>query len=110
MEAPVLREIQETLDRAQIPPSKQPRARDALLRERLSSKRIRGIWLLRLPPGAGFWEQMRQRANSPALLALAGAHALQYALWILAWYIVGSQRLARRDGSRAGCFPGRSCC
>ena len=46
------RVIQDTLDRAQIPPAKQARARSAILRERLSSKRIRGIWLLRLPPGA----------------------------------------------------------
>jgi ATP-binding cassette subfamily B protein len=93
IEAPALREIQETLDRAQIPPSKQARARDALLRERLNSKRIRGIWLLRLPPGANFWEQMRHAHIPRRLLALGGAHALQYALWILAWYIVGSNVL-----------------
>jgi ATP-binding cassette subfamily B protein len=90
MEAPVLREIQETLDRAKIPPSKQARARDAILRERLSSKRIRGIWLLRLPPSANFWEQLRHAHIPRRLLALAGAHALQYALWILAWWLIGS--------------------
>ena len=59
LEAPILREIQETLDRAQIPPAKQARACAAILRERLSAKRIRGIWLLRLPPGASFREQLR---------------------------------------------------
>src|ERR1700722_707438 len=37
IEAPILREIQETLDRVAIAPSKQPRAREAILRERLSS-------------------------------------------------------------------------
>jgi ATP-binding cassette, subfamily B, bacterial len=93
MEAPVLIEIQETLDRAQIPSSKQPRAREALLRERLSSKRIRGIWLLRLPPGANFWKQMRHAHIPRRLAALASAHAVQYVLWILAWYIVGSSAL-----------------
>jgi ATP-binding cassette subfamily B protein len=93
MEEPILREIQETLDRAQIPPSKQARARDALLRERLSSKRIRGIWLLRLPPGANFWEQLRHAHIPRRLLALASAHALQYALWILAWWVIGSNIL-----------------
>jgi ATP-binding cassette subfamily B protein len=93
MEAPVLGEIQETLDRARIPPSKQARARDALLRERLSSKRIRGIWLLRLPPGANFWKQMRHAHIPRRLLALAGAHAFQYALWILAWWVIGSNVL-----------------
>ena len=88
-EEPALREIQETLDRAKIPVSKQARARDALLRERLGAKRIRGIWLLRLPPSANFWEQMRHAHIPRRLLALAGAHALQYALWIVAWWVIG---------------------
>ena len=104
MEAPVLLEIQETLNRAQIPAAKQARARDAILRERLNSKRIRGIWLLRLPPGASFREQLRQAGIPRRLLALTGAHALQYLLWILAWYIVGSNVL-RGGANRAWLIP-----
>jgi ATP-binding cassette, subfamily B, bacterial len=100
MEAAILREIQQTLDRAQIPASKQARARDAILRERLSSKRIRGIWLLRLPPGANFREQLRHAHIPRRLAALASAHAIQYLLWILAWYIVGSNVL--RGGTDRG--------
>ncbi len=99
-EAPLLREIQETLDRAQIPPAKQTRARNAILRERLSSKRIRGIWLLRLPPGANFWKQLRHAHIPRRLAVLGGAHALQYLLWILAWYIAGSNVL--RGGTDRG--------
>jgi len=93
VEGPVLLEIQETLDRAQIPPSKQPRARNAMLRERLSAKRIRGIWLLRLPPSAKFREQLRLAGIPRRLFALAAAHALQYALLILAWFVLGSNIL-----------------
>lgn len=93
IEAPVLAEIQETLDRAGIAASKQARARDAILRERLSSKRIRGIWLLRLPPGASFREQLRRARILHGLAALGVAHVVQYSLWILAWYIVGSNVL-----------------
>ena len=89
-EEPILREIQEMLDRAQIPPTKQARAREAILCERLSSKRIRGIWLVRLPPGANFWEQLRHARIPGRLAVLASAHAIQYVLWILAWYIIGS--------------------
>jgi ATP-binding cassette subfamily B protein len=100
IEAPVLREIEETLDRAKIPPSKQARARDAILRERLGSKRIRGIWLLRLPPGANFWEQLRRAHIPRRLLALASAHAVQYVLWILAWFVIGSNVL--RGGADRG--------
>ena len=100
IEAPVLHEIQETLNRAQIPSSKQARARDAMLRERLNTKRIRGIWLLRLPPSANFWDQLRHAKIPRRLIALASAHALQYALWILAWFIVGSNVL--RGGTDRG--------
>jgi ATP-binding cassette, subfamily B, bacterial len=104
MEAPVLREIQEALDRAKIPSSKQTRARDRILRERLSSKRIRGIWVLRLPPSANFWEQLRHAHIPRRLLALASAHALQYALWILAWWLIGSNVL-RGTPARDWLFP-----
>ena len=100
MEAPVVQEIQETLDRAGIPPAKQARARAAILRERFSARRIRGIWILRLPPGADFWRQLRQARVPQRLMLLAGAHTLQYALWILAWWVVGSNVLnGRRDPS-----------
>jgi ATP-binding cassette subfamily B protein len=104
LEAPILREIQETLDRSKIPPARQTRARDAILRERLGSKRIRGIWILRLPPGADFWKQLRHAHVPRRLAALASAHALQYLLWILAWYIVGSNVL-RGGTDRAWLIP-----
>lgn len=103
-EQPLRREIQQTLDRAGIPDAKQARARDAILRERLSSKRIRGLWLLRLPPGASFWKQLRHARIPGRLAALASAHAIQYLFWILAWYIVGSNVL-RGNGDRSWLIP-----
>ena len=66
IEAPVLQEIQETLDRAQIPPAKQARARDTILRERLSSQRIRGIWLLRPASWRELLGTTEPRAHSPS--------------------------------------------
>src|SRR5581483_8142376 len=102
MEEPVLREIQELLERAKIPQAKHARAREAILRERLGSTRIRGIWLLRLPPGASFREQLRRARVPRRLAALAGAHAIQYLLWIVAWYVVGSNVL--RGGGDRGCL------
>ena len=95
-EAALQTEIQQVLDRAMIAPARQSRARDAILRERLSSTRIGGIWLLRLPPSANFWRQLKQ-AGVPRRLALLGcAHAIQYGLWILAWWVVGSNVIERR--------------
>ncbi len=78
MEAPVLKQIQETLESAEVPVSRQARAREAILRERLSAEPIRGIWLLRLPPSANFWLQLRQAGVPQRLVTLAGAHAIQY--------------------------------
>ncbi len=93
-EVPVLQEIRKTLEQAQIPPARRARAEAGILRERLGMRRIRGIWLLRLPPGASFWVQLRQARVPGRLAALAGAHAVQYALWIVAWYVVGTHALA----------------
>src|SRR5260370_16103766 len=96
MEAQVLKQVQETLDRAEGPLSKQARPRESILRERFSGAPIRGIWLLRLPPSAHFWLQLRQAPVPQRLVTLGGAHAIQYVLWILAWWMVGSNVLSRR--------------
>jgi len=88
-------EIQQLLDRAAIAPNSQPRARDALLRERLSSVRIGNIWLLRLAPSTSFWKQLRHIGVQRRLIALAAAHSIQYTLWILAWWVVGANVLNR---------------
>jgi ATP-binding cassette subfamily B protein len=98
MEMPVLKQIHEILQRAEVPASKQAGARDVILRERLSATPIRGIWLLRLPPAANFWLQLRQARVPQRLLVLGVAHAVQYLLWIVAWWIVGSSVLGGRPG------------
>lgn len=93
-EMPVLYEIQKTLERAQVPAARSVRAQAGILRERLGTHRIRGIWLLRLPPGASFWPQLRHARVPGRLGVLASAHAVQYALWIVAWYLVGVHALS----------------
>jgi ATP-binding cassette, subfamily B, bacterial len=98
LEAPVLKQIQETLERAEVPASQQARAREAILRERFDGAPIRGIWLLRLPPGSDFWLQLRQSQVPQRLFALGGAHAIQYVLWILAWWLVGRNVLSGQTG------------
>ena len=96
MESPVLKQTQEMLDFAEVPVSRQARARAAILRERLTAAPIRGIWLLRLPPSANFWLQLRQAGVPQRLVTLAAAHAIQYLLWILAWWMVGQNVLSGR--------------
>jgi ATP-binding cassette, subfamily B, bacterial len=93
VEARVLQEIQKTLEQAQVSPARQARAQAGILRERLNTHRIRGIWLLLLPPGASFWAQLRHARVPSRLAVLGSAHALQYGLWIVAWYLVGTHAL-----------------
>ncbi len=100
MEASVFEQIQEILERAEVPASKRARAREAILRERFNATPIRGIWLLRLPPGAKFWLQLRQARVPQRLATLAGAHAIQYGLWIFAWWIVGRNVFSGRGGGQ----------
>src|SRR6202021_4112253 len=83
---------------AEVPVAKQARAREAILRERFSAVPIRGIWLLRLPPSANFWLQLRRAQVPQRLFTLAGAHAIQYVLWILAWGMVGQNVFSGRGG------------
>jgi len=99
IEAPVAKQIEQLLERAGVPLAKQAKAREAILRERFSALRIPGIWLLRLPPGANFWLQLRQARVPQRLLTLAGAHAIQYVLWIVAWWVVGANVLRGRTDS-----------
>lgn len=93
IEAPVIEQIRGLLASAQVPLAKQATAGAAILRERLGTTPIRGIWLLRLTPGAGLWRQLRQAKIPRRLVGLASAHAVQYMLWILAWWIIGANVL-----------------
>ncbi len=89
IENTIVDQIDGLITRAQIPASKLPAARAAILRERLAATPIRGISLLRLPPSANFWLQLRRSHIPQRLLALTGAHSIQYLLWILAWWVIG---------------------
>ena len=74
-------------------------------RERLGSTAIAGAWLLRLPPGASFWQQPRQ-ARLSRLLGWQ-RHAVYYLFWLLAWWMSVRAR-SRADSTGGGYWPGRS--
>ena len=89
MEGPWILEADELLAHAQIPEARRILCREAILRERFGAVRIGGIWLLRLSPGADFMRQLRSAGIPQRVLALAGLHAFQYLLWIVAWWVIG---------------------
>lgn len=96
LEAPITPELDHLLERIGVPPRKRRKARTAILRERLSAHTLGGCWLVRLPPGTSFARQLRQARAVHDLAALAGVHAVQYALWLLAWFVVGRGALQGR--------------
>ncbi|MFW6202645.1 MAG: ATP-binding cassette domain-containing protein, partial [Gemmatimonadota bacterium] len=77
-------------------PSRRRRARRALLRERLSSRRIGPFWLLRDAPGAPFHRQLLRAGSGRTLFLMMVAHGGYYVLWLLSWYLIGQAALSGR--------------
>jgi ATP-binding cassette subfamily B protein len=92
-EGPVGRQVDDLLDRAGVPPSRRARARRAILRQRLGPARIGGCWMLRLPPGTSFWQQMRHARLPRQLVAFFVGHLVQYLLMLLSWWVIGNAAL-----------------
>ncbi|MFL6263427.1 MAG: ATP-binding cassette domain-containing protein [Thermoanaerobaculia bacterium] len=87
-------EVDALLERARVPPERRPRARAAMLRERLGQSRIGGCWLLGLPAGGGFRGQLRRAGVGRLAGRMAGAHAMQHVLLLASWWVLGKGVLA----------------
>ncbi len=96
MEAPLTAEVDELLAEAQVPPRQQPKARQAILRQRLAARQVDGCWLLRALPATDFWDQAKHAGLLKGMLALLLAHAAEYLLWALSWWMVGTWALQGR--------------
>ena len=95
-EAPLIVEIDQMLNQANLPQPQQLRVRTALLRERLGPAHIEAGWSLRLPPGANFGYQMKRAHLWQQLWLFAGAHLAQYLLWLASWWVIGQSALQNR--------------
>ena len=96
IDAPYQREIEDLLKEAGVPKRRLPRSRDAILQERLGHVASIDCWFLRLPPGASLWQQVRHERLLRYLAGLAGAHLLEYLLWLAGWWLVGQGVLQGR--------------
>jgi ATP-binding cassette subfamily B protein len=54
------------------------------------------VWQLRTRPGAGIWRQLRESGLVKRFALLMGAHAVEYSLWIAAWWVIGQGVLEGR--------------
>jgi ATP-binding cassette subfamily B protein len=89
-------EVDRVLDAAGLLGTRRLRAREALLRGGMGPDRLRGCWLLR-PGGASSAAAQAREARLPRLLAgLLAAHAGQYVLWLLSWWLLGWMAISGR--------------
>src|SRR3974390_1761427 len=70
IEAPLLAENERMLQEAGVPNKGRANARKAILRQQLGGARVTDCWLLRLPPGASLWRQVREAGVPSRVLAL----------------------------------------
>jgi ATP-binding cassette subfamily B protein len=75
---------------------RRPRARIALLHERLNGRSASGCWLLRSAPGSNL-PLLAEGTHLPRLLAwVVGTHAAEYALVFLSWWAIAKGALQGR--------------
>jgi len=89
-------EIDGLLAEAGVPPRRRPRARAAMLRERLGKTPIGGFWLLGLPSGGSFRRQLRRARAGWLAGRMAGAHLAQHVLLLTSWWVLGKGVLEGR--------------
>jgi ATP-binding cassette subfamily B protein len=89
-------QVERLLREAGIRGPHRARARRALLRELVGPKRVGGCWLLRPSGGAGLVTQVREVRLPRLLVGLLAAHAGQYGLWLLSWWLLGWMALTGR--------------
>lgn len=96
LERPHVHTIDCLLDGVGISRRRYARARSAILHEQLGTARLAGCWILRLAPHASYWQSVKQAGIIPRIAALAASHTIQYLLWILSWWMVGTAALDGR--------------
>lgn len=94
LEETVAPEVDRLLEEAGIPETRRSKARAALLLERLKTRDVGQCWLLRQSPGTGFGSQAKRNHLPRRLGALLVAHAAEYVLLIVSWWLIGRAALS----------------
>ncbi|MCP4687273.1 MAG: ABC transporter ATP-binding protein, partial [Desulfobacterales bacterium] len=89
LEAPLLEQIDRILREAGVEEHRRPRARTAILRERLGRARVGGCWLLKLAPGAHFGKQLRHARAPGRVAVILALFSCEQLIVLLSWWIVG---------------------
>ena len=89
-------DIDRLLEASSVAESRRPRVRRALLAEQLADSPVCHGWRVVAEPGGHFGRQLRRAGVARQVAALLTLHATQFALWIAAWWLVGSGALQGR--------------
>ncbi len=89
VEEPHVPEVERLTRELGIQKRKRAKAESGLLRQRLGRKRLGACWVLRLSLSASIWRQARALQLPRRLLFTATAYTIQYALWLLSWWLLG---------------------
>ncbi len=88
-EAPLVEMIDQALQDAGVPPERQSRARQAILRTQLGAIRLEAGWLLRLPPSHALPGQFRHAGVYRPVWILLVMYFLQQIISLASWYVIG---------------------
>lgn len=95
-EEPLAGEVGRLLEEVGVPERRRARARSSILEQRLGPRWIGECWGLRNPPGTSLWRRARQARLAPRLTTFFVSHVVQYALWLLSWWVIGQAALGGR--------------
>jgi ATP-binding cassette, subfamily B, bacterial len=85
---PHLEKITSLMAKSALPEPAQRRAGAAMLAEFLAQTKVLRGWLLRLPPAASFFRQVRGAGLLRLGAVLVAAHVLQYVMFLVAWWAI----------------------
>ncbi len=86
-------QVERLLERAEVPASRRAKAAEALLVQRLAETPLEVGYLLRPSPSTDFRQRLSRLGTFRRLAALVGLHGVQYALWLLSWWLIGRAAL-----------------
>ena len=101
LEAPLQGELESLLLATGARGERRERARRALLATRLGDRPVVTCWRLRPSSRERFAGRLRRAGVLRRLAAFLVAHAAQYALWVLAWWLIGDAVLNDDVSTRA---------
>jgi ATP-binding cassette subfamily B protein len=89
VEEPLVPEITTLLDQTGLDAGDRQAALSSILRERLGTVPIQRCWMIRLPPGSAFYEQLNECRLIQRLALFASLQLIESLLVVASWWMIG---------------------